>query len=667
MFCPNCSKELPDGTKFCGGCGTPIAVNQTPVAPVEPEAPVYEAPAYEAPEVSTYEAPVAAPIKPAQKKSVDVGGILNTAKDVAIKVKDTVVDTAKKIPSKYLKIGAAALALILVIVLVSSLFGGEKAPNYGLYMKEDEVYFTNLNGKAGNMITKKDLEDYTISKDGKKLFFIDGKGDLYYVNTPGKKEATKLDSKVSDFMVSENGKVVFYEKNGTLYQHNLKKEEKIAKNASLQGVSPDGKIVYYRNDDGDMICRKNGKEEEIDDDIYILHISEDYKTIVYTDGEDLFTKKVGKKAKEIATDIAGASNLNKDGGFYYWTYPEGDMEDYFDDNDVSGEMNFLSTLYYFNGSKSKKIATNVYVDTDYTATNASFNRTMIMYYQFGKVKEGDLDYDDLMDLMEDDMDYEEAMIELLTEVSGKCNRYIGINGKAGKCKIEDEIYKLYLSSNGKTMYALVDVDDGEGTLMKASVSGNKVKSFKEVDTDVAVNGVKGFLYTYANFGLSEIPDANFSDLFVYFKDVKNGEGELCINGKSAAEDVYTNGVVYNPGKKTVMFYVDYKDGEGTLCMHNGKKLTEIAEDVSGYTVHRSGDVAFRSDYKDGEYTLNLYTGKVKVVAEDVSRYVFTADGDIMYLTEMKNGEGDLYLYTGKAKLIDEDVTSIISVYGCPSA
>lgn len=667
MFCPNCSKELPDGTKFCGGCGTPIAVNQTPVAPVEPEAPVYEAPAYEAPEVSTYEAPVAAPIKPAQKKSVDVGGILNTAKDVAIKVKNTVVDTAKKIPSKYLKIGAAALALILVIVLVSSLFGGEKAPNYGLYMKEDEVYFTNLNGKAGNMITKKDLEDYTISKDGKKLFFIDGKGDLYYVNTPGKKEATKLDSKVSDFMVSENGKIVIYEKNGDLYKHNLKKEEKIAKDVNIQALSPDGKIIYYRNDDGDLICWKNGKEEEIDDDVYILYTSEDGKTIVYTDGEDLFTKKVGKKAKEVATDIAGASNLNKDGGFYFWTYPEADMEDYFDDDDVSGEMNFLSTLYYFNGSKAKKIADNVYVDTDYTATNASFNRTMIMYYQFGKVAEGELDYDELMDLMEDDMDYEEAMIELLTEVSGKCNRYIGINGKAGKCKIEDEIYKLYLSSNGKTMYALVDVDDGEGTLMKASVSGNKVKSFKEVDTDVAVNGVKGFLYTYANFGLSEIPDANFSDLFVYFKDVKNGEGELCINGKSAAEDVYTNGVVYNPGKKTVMFYVDYKDGEGTLCMHNGKKLTEIAEDVSGYTVHRSGDVAFRSDYKDGEYTLNLYTGKVKVVAEDVSRYVFTADGDIMYLTEMKNGEGDLYLYTGKAKLIDEDVTSIISVYGCPSA
>ena len=666
MYCPNCSKELPDGTKFCGGCGTPIAVSQTPMAPAEPEvaapieAPAYEAPVYEAPEVSAYEAPVAAPIKPAEKKSVDVMGILN-------KVKDTVVDIVKKIPSKYLKIGAAALAVVLLIVLVSSLFGGEKAPNYGLYLKEDEAYFTNLNGKAGNMITKKALEDYVITKDGKKLFFQDGKGDLYYVKTPGKKEAVKLDSNVSDFGVSENGKIVTYTKNGTLYQHNLKKETKIAKNADIQGVSPDGKIVYYRNDDGDMICWKNGKEEEIDDDIYILHFSEDYKTIVYTDGEDLFTKKIGKKAKEVATDIAGASNLNQDGGFYYWTYPEGDMEDYFDDKDLSGDMNFLSTLYYFNGSKSKKIAANVYVDTDFNATNSSYERTMIYYYQFGKVQEGDLDYDDLQDLMEDDMSYEEAMIELLTEVSGKCNRYIGINGKAGKCKIEEEISRLYLSGNGKTMYALVDVEDGEGTLLKASVSGNKVKSFKEVDTDVSAGNIQGFLFTYANFGLSEIPDANFGNLFVYFKDVENGEGELFINGKSAADDVSTNGVRYNPGKKTVMFYMDMKDGEGTLCMHNGKKLTEIAEDVSGYTIHRNGDVAFESDYKDGEYTLNLYTGKVKLVAEDVSRFVFTADGDIMYLTDVKKGEGDLYLYTGKAKLIDEDVTYIVPVYSCPSA
>ena len=28
MFCPNCGKELPDGSKFCGFCGADIAAEQ---------------------------------------------------------------------------------------------------------------------------------------------------------------------------------------------------------------------------------------------------------------------------------------------------------------------------------------------------------------------------------------------------------------------------------------------------------------------------------------------------------------------------------------------------------------------------------------------------------------------------------------------------------------
>ena len=29
MFCPNCGKELPDGSKFCGFCGADISKEQT--------------------------------------------------------------------------------------------------------------------------------------------------------------------------------------------------------------------------------------------------------------------------------------------------------------------------------------------------------------------------------------------------------------------------------------------------------------------------------------------------------------------------------------------------------------------------------------------------------------------------------------------------------------
>ena len=656
MFCPNCRKELPEGTKFCGGCGTPIAVSQAPAAPAQP---VPTSDFAEPVSPMSYEAPVAAPVKPAEK-GADVKAILNN-------IKNTVVDTVKKIPSKYLKIGAAAVAVVLLIVLVSSLFGGEKAPNFALYMKDEEVYFTNLNGKAGKLVTDEEMENYRITMDGKKLFYIDGEGDLYYSKTSNFKKPVELDSKVSQFWVSENGKTVVYKtSSGALYTHNLKKEEKIAKYAGDVAVSPDGKIIYFMNDDGDYVCWKNGKEEEIDDRIDIEYISEDFKTIIYSDGKDIFLKKIGKEAKEIASDIAGTTGITADGTFYFWTYPEGDAGDYFDDKDLDGEMNFLCTLYYFNGSKAKKIANNVYVDTDLSTSNMNGEKVAIFYYQFGKVAEGDLDYEDLKDLWED-MDYEEAMIELLTDVSGKCTRYIGINGKAGKVKLEEEFSRLYLSSNGKTMYALVDVEDGEGTLMKASVSGNKVKTFKEVDSDVSAYDIEGFACAYASYGLNEIPDANFSDLFVYFKDVENDKGELFVNGESVADDVSVDGMLYNPGKKAIMFFTDAEEGEGTLNMYNGKKLTEVAQDVGRYTVHGDGDVIFTTDYDNGEYTLNLYTGKVKEIAKDVSDYVFTADGDILYRSDVKDGEGDLYLYTGKSKLIDDDVTNYTSGYYCNSA
>ena len=43
MFCRQCGKELPDGVKFCSGCGAEVNPAQEPPKP-EPVQPVYEAP-----------------------------------------------------------------------------------------------------------------------------------------------------------------------------------------------------------------------------------------------------------------------------------------------------------------------------------------------------------------------------------------------------------------------------------------------------------------------------------------------------------------------------------------------------------------------------------------------------------------------------------------------
>lgn len=64
MFCENCGCKMPDGAKFCGGCGAlvdPALAEQITEASAAPEAP---APAYAPPAAPAY-APPAAPAAPA--------------------------------------------------------------------------------------------------------------------------------------------------------------------------------------------------------------------------------------------------------------------------------------------------------------------------------------------------------------------------------------------------------------------------------------------------------------------------------------------------------------------------------------------------------------------------------------------------------------------------
>lgn len=40
MFCPKCGAQIPDGSRFCGSCGSPIEAKQNP-APVPPATGVF--------------------------------------------------------------------------------------------------------------------------------------------------------------------------------------------------------------------------------------------------------------------------------------------------------------------------------------------------------------------------------------------------------------------------------------------------------------------------------------------------------------------------------------------------------------------------------------------------------------------------------------------------
>ena len=85
MFCKNCGQEIPEGVKFCGNCGTPVAVQAPEPQPAPAQQPQYQAapqPQYQAPQPQyqqpQYQQPVyAAPAAQQEQPNLLVLGILS--------------------------------------------------------------------------------------------------------------------------------------------------------------------------------------------------------------------------------------------------------------------------------------------------------------------------------------------------------------------------------------------------------------------------------------------------------------------------------------------------------------------------------------------------------------------------------------------------------------
>ena len=91
MFCNNCGTQLPEGTKFCNGCGAPVAPvqPQTPVGGAEPTMFVGNIP-QEPAEIPAYQPPMQnfapqPPVQPEPKKS-NTGLIIGAVVAVAVVV-----------------------------------------------------------------------------------------------------------------------------------------------------------------------------------------------------------------------------------------------------------------------------------------------------------------------------------------------------------------------------------------------------------------------------------------------------------------------------------------------------------------------------------------------------------------------------------------------------
>lgn len=335
MFCKNCGKELPDGAKFCGGCGTPVtpsaqesaSLSDTIVFPGAgfpgDEVPVSEAPVFD---TFTPEEDVSAPEESASAPEEDVfapeGGVpageteplapeesapqaegpqepapgLPVSAPVSTPVSSPIPayvppaedpgvgqgPVKRRGKAGLVVLGGGAVVLILVVVLlvklISGLAGGGKKAVYA-YLNDDGelMYLADLKEKT-EALELTDEADYSsdvrFSPDGKTVYFTDSESTLYRITVAELKKGSK--------------------------------PERISRSVGSFSVLKDGKVAYTQYDSGEnrLSIYEKGDSYRLARGYYYYRISEDQKSIYYTERDEsdntvaLYKMTISKDAKE---------------------------------------------------------------------------------------------------------------------------------------------------------------------------------------------------------------------------------------------------------------------------------------------------------------------------------------------------------------------------------
>lgn len=622
MNCSKCNASVPDDSAFCPECGekveTPAPTNQVVCT---------NCGAVTGPDDSFCESCGSKMEPAAPAKMFDL----------------------KSIPQKYLKLGIAAVAVILVVAILISLFsGGAKVYNYALYIKDSELQYAEMpKGKDVVEVTSKladDISDYSLvnssyylgmyiklSEDGKKLFYPDKLDDgytLYYrlINNP-KKEPVKLESNMEDgYSVNDKGTLVTYIKDGKLYQHNLTEKTKIASDVSSYRVSADGKTLLYLvweedEDAGDLYLKKGSKDAtKLASQVTgINYVSDDFKTILFTKNDSMYLKSGSKDVVKVASDVYRVLCVYEDGSFYYTQADEEEItywdlinDDYATPDDWYYESYKewmkestidldLYTLYYYNGKESSTVSKNVTEIHDY-----SVDEPVVVC---AVMDSDDLPSVSLTEYINDGISLYDELEEYMDENSAI---KIAAESTVGDLSLRD-VYGFLLSDDGTTLYIASEYDDEDYivTLTKLTLNGVDVKKAEKLDEDVYYNYFK-----LVN-----------GDSIVYFKDVDSREGELYLDGTKIDDDVYVYSVKYNTETDNVYYIVDWDsdDEMGTLKYFTGKKAT--------------------------------------TVKDDVHIFYFTPEGEALFLYDYSNYNGELWIQNGKkVTKLDDDVLAIVPLY-----
>ncbi len=643
--CSACNKELEDGAKFCSGCGTSIVIEES------------------------------------DKSEID---------------KFTEIPH-KKSPKKAIAISIVVIALILALsILVISFFSEQTDSAYALYIKDSEMYMTDMLKSQPLQITDNLADDYEkseleyligystrpyITADGKMIFYTDNISEegntLYYRYFNSEKEPVKIDSDVSKFEVGKSGRYIIYlDYSGSLYQYDLENKNKIANDVVSFYVSKSGEKVMYLTEEKNLYIAIRGKDGnvKIDSDVAsIRDYDEEYSTVYYMKNTDLYKKTEGKDKEKIASDVSYTISIYDSGEIYYIKsknvektyadYVEDDMEE-IDSAMVKPERPELPSY------------------SDYSMYSDFYEAYKLAYEEY-KIK-----LDEYYDAQEKYREKEarDTLREQLKSKTLSDYQYTlcYFDGKNENI-LEEKFYNYYYACAEKRP-VLVYTTRVYKEFEKPKLS--EIESYSEVEelifeyrnepdseTYISING---------NSVAIEYDDAQFfhidehTDNLYFLADMDKDDlqcGDLYkmdISGNTPEDatlydkNVYSHRLI-STEDGNLIYYKDYindydNDNFGGELYMNKER---IASDVYNcYYIEDSKTIVYTSDYDDGLTALRIYDGGKSIkVADNIKDFEIMQNNEILYLSDYNNEKyrGTLNLYkNAKSVKLDEDVVCIVS-------
>ncbi len=667
VLCPVCGQEVSKEYVFCPGCGANVRADRTEPVIQEQKG-----------EDTLPGEPLSTPPDPERLEKAGEG-----------KEKQR-----KSLPKKWLAlgIGGVAVVLLIIILLVVVLHWNRKPDPSVFYIKDHELHFSwvdpvaplavtgNLSGGSMSEEIGQMLGGYIrMSQDGKWLFYPDrfSSGDTGYTvyrrNLKKQEEdPLKIDSEIIRYEIDPDGSKLYYLKgtDGDFYVHNMKEKDKIDSNVKTFWLSSSGNKVVYVTTDGNLYAKEGNKESvKLDSDSEVLFVSTDLNDIFYYKDGSLYRKSGSKDKVKIDGDVSRVLRIYPSGEAYYLKTEEEEipLSDFLEDDlaDLDAALqqpvapdipysyeyetweeymaakdaydiayaayeeeynayrakqardnlrqtvreetitNTVETLYYYNGKEASAV-TDAY--DGLLATNAT--APILVYEKKIKANAGKLKISEATS-------YQDVYTLAATSLSASTECCVAVKG-AETVLEQNKGRNFVFSPTQSALYFLDDYSDekGYGDLYLAAIHGTTVNKPVLYDSDVSYE--------------LDLIQLDLEGRVVYFKDVKEGKGDLYINKERVDTDVWLESIQPVFGTKTYVFFTDWNENKkyGTLKIYNGKKTSKIADDVHSF---------WGIDEKHVVYLLEYSASRSK---------------------------GDAYLYDGSSKktLVDNDVLTIIPIY-----